>query len=209
MLCVRAAGLFIWAVTVVKFFEEQLRLYGHECLNYLLDAINAEGMEDVNKLYQTILNLTYSSNMKSNRNAWAHETFRWVVGFIIALKEPLPIGDVGSLLDLRRTSSSDPIDILHLTTNLRTVLVAGTGEITKDTIPRLHKSFVEFITSAEADEDFRIDVDAVDVEIGLKCLRLVSRLRNTDDRSRIPPTSVRYAIQNWIRHLPTKELHRG
>jgi hypothetical protein len=45
-------------------------------------------------------------------DAWAHETFRWVVGFIIGLKEPLPIGDVGALLDLRRTPTSNPIDIL-------------------------------------------------------------------------------------------------
>jgi len=209
-LCHRAAGLFIWAVTVVRFFEEQLRLYGHDCLDGLLDAISAEGMDDVNNLYQTILTLTFMSNAKSSRNAWAHETFRWVVGFIIALKEPLPLGDVGVLLDLRHTSTSDPINnVLHFATNLRTVLVAGTGEITKDTIPRLHKSFVEFITSAEADEQFRIDLDVINVEIALKCLRLVSRLRNKDNRSRIPPGSVHYAIQNWSRHLPNDGIASG
>jgi len=208
-LCIRAAGLFIWAVTVVKFFEDQLGLFGHERLNHLLDAINAEGMEDVNKLYQTILNITYASNVKTDWHAWAHETFRWVVGFIVALKEPLPIGDIGTLLDLRRTSTSDPVDILNLTSKLRTVLVAGTGEITKDTIPRLHKSFVEFITSKRADEQFRIDPGVVDVEIGLKCLRLVSRLKNDNNRSRTPPASVRYAIQNWTRHLPDDGIPSG
>jgi hypothetical protein len=127
----------------------------------------------------------------------------------VALKEPLPIGDVGALLDLRRTPTSDPVDILHLTSNLRTVLVAGTGEITKDTIPRLHKSFVEFITSDKADEEFRIDPDVVDVEIALKCLKLVRRLRNSDDRSTIPPASVRYAIHNWTRHLPNEGIASG
>jgi len=206
-LCHRAAGLFIWAVTVVRLFEEQMRLYGHECLDGLLDAVSAEGMDDVNNLYQTILSLTFTS--KSNLNAWAHETFRWVVGFIIALKEPLPLGDFGALLDLRRAPTSDTIDILHFVTNLRTVLVAGTGEITKDTIPRLHKSFVEFITSSEANELFRIDIDVVDVEIGLKCLRLVSRLRDNDERSRIPSASLRYAIQNWARHLPNEGIASG
>ena len=42
MLCVRASGLFIWAVTVVKFFQEQLRQSDseHERLNVLLDVIN-------------------------------------------------------------------------------------------------------------------------------------------------------------------------
>jgi len=200
-LCLRAAGLFIWAVTVVKFFEEQLRLYGHECLNDLLHEVNAEGMEDVNRLYQTILRLIYSSNRKSSRTAWAYETFRWVMGFIIGLKEPLSIGDIDALLDLRRTSTSGPIDILHFVTNLRTVLVAGTGEITTGTIPQLHKSFVEFITSDEADEEFRIDVDIVDMEIVMKCLALVSRPRNDNACSRILSASVHYAIHNWMRHL--------
>jgi len=208
-LCHRAAGLFIWAVTAVRFFEEQLDLYGHECLNRRLDALSAEGMNDVNRLYQTILAITYSSNATILEDGWAHETFRWVVGFIIGLKEPLPIGDVGALLDLRHTPTSDPVDILHLTTRLRTVLVAGTGEITKDTIPRLHKSFVEFITSKRADGQFRIDPDVVDVEIGLKCLRLVSRLESDTDRSRIPPANVRYAIQNWSRHLPEEGIASG
>ena len=32
---VRSSRLFIWAVTVVKFFQEQLRQSGHERLNEL------------------------------------------------------------------------------------------------------------------------------------------------------------------------------
>ena len=208
-LCLRAAGLFIWAVTVVKLFKEQLRLHGPEYLNDLLDAITAEGMNDVNKLYQSILAITYMSSATFPGNAWAHETFRWVVGFIIALKEPLSVGDVDALLELRRTSTSNPIDILRFATNLRTVLVAGTDEITKATIPRLHKSFVEFITSDKADKEFRIDLDVVDVEIALRCLHLVKKLANGDSRSKIPPGSVRYAIQNWTRHLPNEGMASG
>ena len=84
-----------------------------------------------------------------------------MVGFVIALKKPLPIGDV--LLGLWHTSTSTPIHILHFATNLQTVLVAGTCEIMKDTIPQLHKSFIEFITSHKANEQFRIDLDVVDV----------------------------------------------
>ena len=207
-LCVRAAGLFIWAVTVTKFFEEQVRLHGPECLDDLLDSITAEGMEDVHKLYQTILAMTYTSSAKSNLNSWAHETFRWVVGFIIGLKEPLSIGDVGALLELRRTSESKPIDILRFVTNLRSVLVTGTGEITNDTIPRLHKSFVEFITSDKADDGFHIDLDVIDVEIFRKCLELLKKLGDRDDASRVTG-SVRYAIRNGTRHLAAEGITSG
>jgi hypothetical protein len=33
--------------------------------------------------------------------------------------------------------------------------------------------------------------------------------KNNDDRSRIPPASVRYAIQNWTRHLPNEGIASG
>jgi hypothetical protein len=118
------------------------------------------------------------------------------------LKEPLTIGDLSGLLDLRETPDSDPVDIIHFVTNLRTVLVAGTEIISNDTIPRLHKSFVEYITSKRADAQFRIDIPVVDGQIATKCLRLVGRLRNAGERAVLPAGSVQYAIHNWTRHLP-------
>jgi hypothetical protein len=122
---------------------------------------------------------------------WEYERFRWIVGFIIGLKEPLTIGDLSGLLDLRETPDSDPVDMIHFVTNLRTVLVAGTENVSNDTIPRLHKSFVEYITSKRADPQFRIDVPVVDGRIATKCLRLVSRLRNAGERALLPAGSVR------------------
>jgi ABC-type dipeptide/oligopeptide/nickel transport system ATPase component len=54
MLCIRAGGLFIWAVTVVKFLQDQIKQSKDERLKKLLDVINEEGMGDVNKLYGKI-----------------------------------------------------------------------------------------------------------------------------------------------------------
>jgi len=205
-LCIRAGGLFIWAVTVVKFFHEQLRKHGHERLNELLDAINKEGMGDVNTLYGTILMITYTES--DDCDDWEYERFRWIVGFIVALKEALPIEAIATLLDLRRTPESDPVDVIHFVTNLRTVLVAGTGNISNNTIPRLHKSFVEYITSERANPQFRIDVPVIiDGQIVMKCLCLVHRLRT--EKTALPLASVRYAIQNWTKHLPEKNITSG
>ena len=208
-LCVRANGLFIWAVTVVKFFQEQLRQSAHERLNELLDVINEEGMGDVNKLYGKILEITYSVETNTKvQNDLEHEKFRWIVGFIIGMKEPLPVGDIAALLDLRRPTNN-AVDVVHFVTNLRTVLIAGTGTISNETIPRLHKSFVEFITSERADPQFRIDAPVVDGQIATKCLRLVNRLKCAKERGLLPNGSVRYAIDNWTRHLPTEGLSKS
>jgi len=208
-LCRRAAGLFIWAVTVVKFFEEQLKRSQDERLKEMLDVINEEGMDDVNKLYHTILVITYNSGYTKSTLDWEHEKFRWVVGLIVALKEPLSIGDIAALLDLRHTPASNPVNILHFVTNLRTVLVAGSDAITAETIPRLHKSFVDFITSDRADSQCRIDVPVTDGEIVKKCLRLAQRLGNSADRASLPTSIVRYAIKNWTRHLPNEGIISG
>ena len=117
------------------------------------------------------------------------------------MKESLPVGDIAALLDLRQTPQSNPVNVVHFVTNLRTVLVSGSGIISNETIPRLHKSFVEFITSEWANPQFRIDALVVDGQIATKCLRLVRRLQNTEERAVSPAGSVRYAIHNWMRHL--------
>jgi hypothetical protein len=84
--------------------------------------------------------------------------------------------------------------------------VAGAENVDNDTIPRLHKSFVEYITSKRADPQFRIDVPVVDGQIATKCLRLAGRLRNAGERAATPVGSVRYAVQNWTRHLPGERI---
>jgi WD40 repeat protein len=150
-------------------------------------------------LYGMILEMTVESD--DDDDDWEYKKFRWIVGSIIALKEPLTIGDLSGLLDLWETPDLDPVDTIHFITILRTVLVAGTENINNNTIPRLHKSFVEYITSTRADAQFRIDVPVVDGQIATKCLRLVGRLKNAGDRSLFPAGSVRYAIHNLTRHL--------
>ena len=58
-LCNQASGLFIWAVTVTKFIEEEVASSGRECLNDVFDQLNINGMDDINVLYGTILQLTH------------------------------------------------------------------------------------------------------------------------------------------------------
>lgn len=205
-MCDQAGGLFIWAVTVVKFFRGEFEIYGTERLN--IPDIFLENGLDVNSLYRVILETMFESDEELNGD-WEYEKFRWIVGFIIVLKEPLTIGDLSELLDLRESPDSDPVDIIHFVTNLRTVLVAGVEHVGNDTIPRLHKSFVEYITSRRAGPQFRIDIPVVDGQIGIKCLRLARRLRNAGESDTPPAGSVRYAVHNWTRHLRGERISKS
>ena len=197
ILCVRASGLFIWAATVVKFFQEQIDVMGHECLNELLDALSSKGMGDINVLYGTILLLMYRGEMDD----WVFETFRRLVGCIVVLREPLPLTQIDNLLNLRRHMASERVDIKHFVRKLRTVLVAGADAIDGQTVPRLHRSFVEFITSERADPRFRVDMTMSHTEVAVQCLRQHIFWSHSTVTGDPFPSPLRYAIEFWPSHL--------
>lgn len=71
-LCAQASGLFIWAVTAIAYIRAEIEDSGQECLNVVLDELNAEGMKDINQLYLAILNRTY----QRDRGPWSLQRFR-------------------------------------------------------------------------------------------------------------------------------------
>ncbi|KAF8065124.1 hypothetical protein FPV67DRAFT_1696021 [Lyophyllum atratum] len=163
--------------------------------------LNADALGDINTLYSIIFRMTF----KSQASNWEFEKFCRIVGAIVVLHEPLCLEDLSALLDLRQTPTSAPVDVVNFVRRLRTVLVAGTGEIINSkTIPRLHKSFFEFITSQHVDPRFRIDSRDADGDIAVKCLL---QFRNHGMTGGQPssagslPGSLRYAFRFWSLHL--------
>jgi hypothetical protein len=207
-LCDRASGLFIWAVTAEKFIREQINASGTEFLNEVLDALSQEGMGDINVLYGAILNLTYRKS-----DDWAFETFRRVVGCIVVLREPLSIARIRDMLDLRKSKTSNLVDITNFVRRLRTVLVAGADAIDDTTIPRLHKSFFEYITSDRAEDRFRVSLEVSNGELLNRCLLTLTgfhqshsnTLASTTTGIDSVPAAAQYAIRFWVSHLPQED----
>jgi hypothetical protein len=176
-------------------------------LDVILDTLNTDSMGDINLLYNTILRITYSEKS----DPWVSERFRRVIGSIVVLRKPLCIADTRNLLELRRTPTSASVDVKHLVRRLRTVLVSGTQAIDGQTVPRLHKSFFEFITSERPDPRFRVDRN-ISNELASQCLRQLGSLCNRYDRmsgkgpmvEAVASLSVplQYALQFSFSHLP-------
>ncbi|KAG6856441.1 hypothetical protein H0H87_004406 [Tephrocybe sp. NHM501043] len=171
-LAFHAAGHFIWAVTVTRFLQEQMEEWGHECIDtVMLNLGTTEGKQDIKVLYGLILQLTY----QKSKDSWAFETFRRIVGAVATALEPLSIGHLESLLDLRRDPTSALVDLHHFVRRLRTVLVAGTDDITTETMLRLHKSFFEYITSDSCEDRFRVSLEASNAELAVQCLQQMAK----------------------------------
>jgi WD40 repeat protein len=195
-LCHHASGLFIWAVTTIKFIEDQIDMWGRACLDDVLDELNTKGMGDINVLYGTILRVTH----RNQTYPWVFEAFRRIVGCIAVIQEPLCLAEIEVLLDIQKTAASRPLDIEHYVRRLRTILVAGTDAIDSQTVPRLHKSFYEYITSHRVDSRFYIETDKSHTEIGTQCLRQLVSLGNRSTSGTFRSV-VRYACEFWTAHL--------
>ncbi|KAF8064412.1 quinon protein alcohol dehydrogenase-like superfamily [Lyophyllum atratum] len=196
ILATNASGLFIWAVTAVKFIQEQLDTLGTECLDDILDKLNSDGMGDINTLYDLILSFTYRK-----ADEWAFESFRRMIGAIVVLHEPLSLNNISRLLDLRRSPSHAPVDAVRFVKRLRTVLVAGAGAINGQTVPRLHKLFFEFITSdTRVTSRFRVDSSGSHRELAFQCLRQLALAKSATATLRMP-TLFRYAYRFSSQHF--------
>ena len=203
VLCERASGLFIWAATVLSFIRDQINDRGESCAQEVLNLLDEEGMGDINALYHNILDTTFA---RPTENLFA--ALRRIIGIIVNLREPLCLAAIEELLGWRENPL--PVGLVHFVRQFRTVLVVNAdATIDENTVPRLHKSFVEFISSERTDSRFRISESVANTELALACFRIMtselhfnickletSYLRN----DQVPDLSSRIE-QNIRRHL--------
>jgi hypothetical protein len=212
----QASGLFIWAVTATSYIRAEIDAFGTERLPQLMDQLSVNGMDDINLLYSAVLEKTYTGRT----DPWVFHIFRQIIGSIVVLQEPLCLVGLKDLLALRETETSEPVDVAHFVRQLRSVLVAGIDDISDRTVPRLHKSFFDFITSERADPRFRVNTVTSNELISMQCMRQLNSLRrdicdiehlaaSNDEISNLPalidnclPIHLRYACRFWSLHLP-------
>jgi AAA ATPase domain len=203
VLCERASGLFIWAATVLSFIRDQIDDRGESCAQEVLNRLDEEGMGDINALYHNILDTTFARPTES-----LFAALRTIIGIIVNLREPLCLSAIEELLGWRVNPLT--VGLVHFVRRFRTVLVVNPdATIDENTVPRLHKSFVEFIASERTDSRFRISGSVSNTELALACFRIMtselhfnickletSYLRN----DQVPDLSSRIE-QNIRRHL--------
>ena len=213
VLCEKAAGLFIYASTVVKFVASK----DHQPTERLTDIISLpqstveEGRSGVDQLYTEVLRQAFLNIRADDRRFYSR--FRSVVGAVLLVFNPLSV-----------TTLSDLLGISHVSTTLRSLhslLIIPTSEPDPTPIHALHKSFPDFLTDPGrcTDQQLFIEPSIHHREILLSCLKLMkARLRRNicqlDDY--IPLSEVKdlathqaayigdalgYACKFWANHL--------
>ena len=219
ILCEKAAGLFVYASTSIKFIasrhhQPQKRL---ALLVSLPQNTTREGESGINILYTEILRQAYCDLGTDNQNldnqeVYAH--FRSVVGAVLLAFNPLSMNSLSSLLPGFNT----PSDISTALNPLHSLLLVP--EIVEDPVRIFHKSFPDFLTNPKRCQDTQFFVDPAvhHTEILLSCLQLMEQklkrnicdldggpLNKVDDlsdcRKGYIGDALEYACQFWTKHL--------
>ena len=201
-LTTRAAGLFIWANTVVRFIDEGIH---EEQLERVLNGGMGSG-DDLTKLYQQILESSFPKP-----DGYTMSVFHHVMGAVILSKVPLREDDLPYFASERKSL------VKSILSKLSTVLsTAADGRVRIS-----HLSFSEFICDrSQCPEPFYIDQQATNDRLTMACFRLMrqelkfnicglesSYLLNDEVKDLAERISTRigdsllYACRFWAAHL--------
>ena len=213
LLCKKAAGLFIYASTVVKFVASKYHLPTERLDLIILQSRDAAHEGGVDRLYTQILELAFQDADPGDQELYSR--FRNVVGAILLASHPLSRKTLSRLLGNCGTPS-------HISTTLRFLhSVLNVPDSEDEPIRVFHKSFPDFLTDRTRCKDDRFFVDPAThhENILFSCLDLMEKslkknICELDDyvvlsevidlsarREQYIGSSLEYACRFWTKHL--------
>ena len=216
----KAAGLFIYASTVVKFVASQYHL-PTERLTLIISLPQStahEGKSGIDLLYTQVLEQAFRDADSGEQELYSR--FRFVVGAVLLVSHPLSRKTLSNLFGNCET----PSHISNTLRSLHSLLLVPSNEM--DPVRILHKSFPDFLTDSERCRDQRFFVDPLvhHTDILFSCLDLMKqKLKNICDlddyatlsevkdlaarREACIGDALEYACRFWTKHLVKVPRH--
>ena len=213
ILCRKAAGLFIYASTAVKFVASPFPTKRLALITSLPQSTVQEGKSGIDLLYTQILEQAFYDTCSDDEELCSR--FRLVIGTVLLTSHPLSSKTLSELIK----NCGAPSQISSALRSLHSLFLVPESE--SDPIRRFHKSFLDFLTwpTRCADKRFFIDPPAHHIDILFSCLRLMGeKLRKNICKLDGCPTlievedlparreacigsALEYACRFWTKHL--------
>ena len=206
----RAAGMFIWAETVVGFLQHGPPKKRLDLI--LTGAFRKEG-DAIDQLYEQILRHSF-------QDAEVLDTFKRVVGAVVLAKTPLHRDALGHFLGGQEDESCIDFILLNLSSVISTRKTDGRIQIN-------HLSFTEFVCNPQRSHEFAIDQKTHNQIMTMECLQIMkehlrfnicqletSHFRNDDldltaQLKKAIPSHLAYACNFWAKHLQSATVEAG
>ena len=169
ILCMKAAGFFIYASTVVKFVASKNRLPTKR-LDLVTSSPHTTANEGkgIDSLYTQVLEQVVDDVDADDVDAdEIYSNFKTVAGAVVLVFNPLSVGALSDLLKISTIST-----ILY---SLHSLLLVPGPENIEDPVQVFHKSFPDFLTDPKRCKDKRFFADPTlhHKKILLSCLNLM------------------------------------
>jgi hypothetical protein len=212
-----AVPLFIYAATVCRYVGTKGG-NPEEYLNKVLQYPKAT-FSQLDRTYLPILDQLLGQQENRDKEDWLH-AFRGLVGSIVILESPLPVGPLAHLLQIPQKEVERRLDALH------SVLSIPNGKHVP--IRLLHLSFREFLVDPQKQgkSPFWVDEKSTHNKLASRCLELMSgqsglrqdmcslsgpgvlrsEIEDGTVASSLPP-ELQYACRYWTSHLIQSKEH--
>ena len=220
VLCKKAAGLFIYASTVIKFVTSKYHTPSQRLalIITLPQSTNHEGRSGIDTLYTQVLIQAFHDMDSDDLESDDQDIFsclRSVVGAVLLVLNPLSMKSLSDLL----INFNTPSDISTALRSFHSLLLVSDN--VEDPICPFHKSFPDFLMDLGRckDKQFFVDPPVHHMELLFSCLSLMKKtlkrnICNLDDHvilSKVEDLSTHqkshigdalgYACCFWTRHL--------
>jgi NACHT domain len=148
LLCWHAAGHLGLAATALRWIAGEIKYEGKARRDEVIEEVTQLGMGELDELYTFILDHILPPRDPARKRYL--KGLKAVLGCLVVLQEPLNIATISTLLSL-------DFDVPHCMKRISSLIVDGTEPLTETTVPRVHKSVVDYLVSSRPHPDLRID----------------------------------------------------
>jgi hypothetical protein len=166
LLCEFAAGHLGWAALAVRWIGREVERKGES--PYIRQSI-FEQVKDVRRgnlydLYAFILARVVPADAEEEEKVACER----VLGTLTVLQSPQTIDTITSLLP-----PGEAYNVLHFFRRISSIIVSGLDAVDKQTVPRPHKSFFDWIRSNNPELRFRVDAELHHTRLSKRCLSIL------------------------------------
>ena len=169
LLCRHAAGHLGWAATALRWIARQIEYEGSARRDEVINEVSQLGMGELYELYAFILRRIIPPPKDPARKRFI-KGLKTVLGCLVVLQQPLDIASISTLLSL------DDFDVLHCMGRISSIVVDGTESLTEKTVPRVHKSVVDYLVSSCRLPGLHINLTEQHNSLTTTCFESIQRL---------------------------------
>jgi NACHT domain len=162
-----AAGHLGLAATALRWIARQIEWEGSARRDEVIEEVSELGMGELNELYAFILQRILPPPQDPARKRYL-KGLKAVLGCLVVLQEPLNIATISTLLSL-------DFDVPHCMKRISSLIVDGTEPLTERTVPRVHKSVVDYLVSSRPHPDLRIDPTEHHHSLTTACFKTIQK----------------------------------